>query len=145
MTQTIAYLTFNGNCRQAMTFYQQCLGGELYLQTVGASPAAEGLPGKLKEYILHSSLEKGGIRLLGTDMVPEPGLVRGNAVSIFLQCESESELNAYYEKLSEGGKSLAVPATTFSGSFFGELTDRYGNHWLLSFYPGKAHKDEMLL
>ena len=35
MTQINAYLTFNGNCREAMQFYTDCLGGELYLQTIG--------------------------------------------------------------------------------------------------------------
>jgi PhnB protein len=38
MTTINAYLTFNGNCRQAMTFYRECLGGELTLQAVKGSP-----------------------------------------------------------------------------------------------------------
>jgi PhnB protein len=29
------YLIFNGNCREAMTFYQSCLGGELNVMTFG--------------------------------------------------------------------------------------------------------------
>ena len=28
MTHINAYLNFNGNCREAMTFYAECLGGE---------------------------------------------------------------------------------------------------------------------
>ncbi len=34
MTQIHSYLTFSGNCREAMTFYRECLGGILMLQTV---------------------------------------------------------------------------------------------------------------
>lgn len=39
-----AYLTFNGNCREAMTFYQDCLGGELCFQPLEESLLAPGLP-----------------------------------------------------------------------------------------------------
>jgi PhnB protein len=35
MTQINGYLHFNGDCREAMTFYRECLGGELSLQTIG--------------------------------------------------------------------------------------------------------------
>ena len=38
MAQLNAYLHFQDNCRQAMTFYKDCLGGELTLMTVGESP-----------------------------------------------------------------------------------------------------------
>jgi PhnB protein len=42
MTQINSYLTFNGNCQEAMIFYQKCLGGELTFQTVGESPLSAG-------------------------------------------------------------------------------------------------------
>lgn len=44
MKQLNSYLTFNGRCREAMTFYKECLGGELFLQTVGESSLAEKMP-----------------------------------------------------------------------------------------------------
>ena len=37
MTQIIAYLKLKNNCRAAMNFYQECLGGELEFQTVKGS------------------------------------------------------------------------------------------------------------
>jgi PhnB protein len=49
MTQLNAYLHFNGNCREAMTFYQACLGGELKMQAVGESPMAGQMPPERKE------------------------------------------------------------------------------------------------
>ena len=58
MTQISAYLNFNGNCREAMTFYKNCLGGELSLQTVEGSPMEAGCPAGVKHQILHSSLTK---------------------------------------------------------------------------------------
>ena len=35
MKEINAYLIFNGNCRDVMTFYQKCLGSELQLITFG--------------------------------------------------------------------------------------------------------------
>ena len=32
------YLTFNGNCKEAMGFYKEIFGGELSLMTAGKSP-----------------------------------------------------------------------------------------------------------
>jgi len=56
MAQINSYLNFNDNCREAMTFYKNCLGGELFLQTVGESPMAGVMPSDMKDAILHSSL-----------------------------------------------------------------------------------------
>jgi PhnB protein len=49
MTQINSYLTFNGNCREAMNFYKDCLGGELNLQTIAESPLADKMPAQMKE------------------------------------------------------------------------------------------------
>lgn len=132
-TQIQTYLTFNGNCREAMGFYKDCLGGELTFQTIGESPLSDKMPPKMKEYILHATLTKGNLILMGSDMVPQSGLVKGNAVSLSLNCSSEEEINTFYRKLSEGGTADHAIEVSFWGALFGDLTDKYGNHWLLNF------------
>ncbi len=133
MTNLYAYLTFNGNCREAMTFYKTCLGGELILQTIGKSPMANKLPPKMQSSILHSTLTKNGFVLMGSDMVGERGLIKGNTVSLMLNCASEKEIKAVYKKLSAGGIATHSLEITFWGALFGDLTDKYGNQWLLHF------------
>ena len=133
MGQLNAYLTFNGNCREAMTFYKECLGGELSLQTIGESPLAEKMPAQMKDSILHSSLSSDSILMMATDCVPEPGLIKGNAVSLCLNCNSEDEIRTCFEKLSSGGKTNFPIEDTFWGALFGGLTDKFGNHWLLNY------------
>jgi PhnB protein len=133
MSQINSYLTFSGNCREAMNFYQQCLGGELMFQTVGETPMAEKMPQQMKDHILHSTLTNGELVLMGSDMVPDNGLMRGNAVSLSLMCSSEDEIKKFYEKLSSGGKADHPIENTFWGALFGDLTDKYGNHWLLHY------------
>jgi len=136
MTQINSYLTFSGNCREAMTFYKDCLGGELSLQTIGESPMADKMPQQMRDCILHSTLTKGALVLMASDMVAEEGLKKGNAVSLMLNCSSEEEIKKTYASLSAGGKATHPLEDTFWGAVFGDLTDRFGNHWLLHFDKG---------
>ncbi|HEY5391211.1 MAG TPA: VOC family protein [Hanamia sp.] len=128
-----AYITFSGNCREAMTFYKKCLGGELTFQTIGESPLSEKMPKKIRECILHSTLTNDRLLLMGSDMVSEIGLIKGNAVSLTLNCDSEKEIRSCYKKLSAGGQATHPLKDTFWGALFGGLTDKYGNNWILNF------------
>jgi PhnB protein len=137
MTQINSYLTFSGNCREAMEFYASCLGGELTIQTIGESPLADKMPAQMKNCILHSALTKDALLLLGTDCVPESGLVKGNSVSLALNCSGEEEIRNFYTRLSAGGAATHPLEETFWGALFGDLTDKYGNHWLLNYTRGQ--------
>ena len=116
-----------------MSFYGECLGGELTFQTVGESPLSEKMPGQMKDCILHSTMKKGDLVLMASDMVGKNGLVKGNSVSLMLNCSSEEEIRSCYDKLSEGGERTHELETTFWGARLGNLTDKYGHHWLLHF------------
>jgi PhnB protein len=131
--QLSSYLTFSGNCREAMTFYNNCLGGDLYFQTVGESPLSEKMPAHMRKAILHATLTREDLVLMASDIVSEKGLVRGNAVALMLNCGSEDEIRQCYASLSTGGEQTHPLEMSFWGALFGDLTDRYGNHWLLHF------------
>ena len=128
-----SYLTFNGNCREAMAFYKKCLGGELDFLTIGESPLSETMPLKMKKCILQAVLRNGELVLIGTDMVGEKGILKGNAVSLALTCSSEEELRECYTKLSQGGKETYPLKKTASNILFGGITDKYGNTWILNY------------
>jgi PhnB protein len=131
--QINSYLTFSGNCREAMTFYQKCLGGELSFQTVGESPLSDKMPQQMKKCILHASLTKDALVLMGSDMVSAKGLIKGNAVSLSLNCCSEAEIKTCYAKLAADGKINQQLENTFWGAILGDLTDKFGNNWILNF------------
>jgi PhnB protein len=132
MTKINSYLTFNGNCREAMTFYKECLGGELTLQTVGESPASEQMPAQMKECILHSMLTSGNIVIMGSDMSPQT-LIRGNAFSLMLDFSNEEETRKIYANLSKDGNASHPLQVMFWGALFGHLTDKFGNQWMFNF------------
>lgn len=131
MTQISSYLTFNGNCREAMTFYKSCLGGELFFRTIGDAPLSETMPAAMKACILHATLTVGNWTIMATDMVYDQGLIRGNAVALMLHCSSEKETRRFYKRLAAGGAATQPLAANFWGALSGNLTDRYGNYWLL--------------
>lgn len=133
MTHINSYLTFNGNCREAMAFYQACLGGELYLQTIGESPMADKMPAQMRGSILHATLTHASVIVMGSDMASEHGIIKGNSISLMLNCESEEEIKDCYKKLAEGGTASHPLENTFWGALFGGLTDKFGNHWLLNY------------
>jgi PhnB protein len=136
MNQIIPYLTFPGNCRQAMIFYRDCLGGDLFFQTVRDSPASDNLSGSMQDCIVHATLSIGTVIINGSDMVGDNGLIRGNAVSMLINCSSEHEIRELFKNLSAGGCASHPLETTHWGALFGGLTDRYKNCWLLN-YSGK--------
>ena len=132
MKQINAYLYFNGNCRAAMIFYKTCLGGELTLQTIGESPMADQVPPQMKDLILHAALTNGDMLFMGSDIVPLH-LIAGNAVSLMLKCNSDESIRMAFDKLSEGGIIGNALEETFWGATFGDLTDKFGIHWLFNF------------
>jgi len=133
MPRINSYLTFNGNCREAMTFYKECLGGQLTLQSIGESPLADKMSEQMKGYIVHATLTNGPISLMASDMVSEQGLTIGNSVSLMLDCGNEQQINDFYNKLSADGEATHPVSVSFWGALFGDLTDKFGNHWLLHY------------
>ena len=130
------YLNFEGNCREAMNFYKECLGGTLELMTVGEMPAmAAQMPPEWKDSILHSQLTSGDMVIMGSDMAREKR-VEGNTVHLCINCKSDDELNAFFSKLSAGGKITEPLADMPWGGKYGALTDKYGKHWVFNFQKG---------
>lgn len=142
MTTINSYLTFNGNCREAMTFYKECLGGQLTLQTVAESPVSDQMPDQMpeqmKECILHSMLTSGNITIMGSDMSPQT-LIKGNAVSLMLSFSSEEETRKVYANLSKNGDASQPLEIMFWGALFGHLTDKFGNQWMFNYDANQNH------
>ena len=133
MAQLSSYLHFGGNCRDAMTFYQGCLGGELNVQTVGDTPMAEQMPEEARKQVIHSMLVADGIMILASDMVHGDSVVRGNGMTLCLNCSSEEEIQTLFAKLAEGGNVGEPLRTEFWGGTFGSLTDKFGVNWMFNY------------
>jgi PhnB protein len=129
MTQINAYIHFNGKCREALNFYKDCLGGDVMLQTVAESPMADQWPAELQQGVLHGTLTKDALLLIGSDMPSPEGPATGNHVSLSLTCDA-GEITDYFTKLAEGGVATR-PVHEFFAGYIAALTDKYGMNWIL--------------
>lgn len=132
MTQINAYLNFNGQTREAMSFYQQCLGGELVMQKIAESPMGARVPSEMGAKILHSSLTKDNLMLMASDMMGN-NVKNGNSVALCINCSSDEEINSFFNNLSKGGNINEPLHQSFWGSIFGSLTDKFGVTWIFNY------------
>lgn len=132
MKHTMPYLNFDGNCREAMEFYKQCFGGDLELMTFGGSKDQFPMPPGSEDRILHGALHSGTFILMASDSMPGMPFVVGTNVSVLVTCDSDDEVQTFYDALSKGGQSVMPPADAFWGAHFGMCTDKFGINWMLS-------------
>jgi PhnB protein len=134
MKDITPYLTFNGTCRQAMTFYKDILGGDLELMDFASSPME--VPDEAKNYIMHAILTSNGVTLMASDTMPNQAVTNGNSVSLSINCQSVDEINHLFNSLSDGGEITMPLEDTFWGARFGMLTDKFGTCWMFNYdYP----------
>jgi PhnB protein len=124
------YVTFAGNAREAMEFYQQVFGGDLALNTFGQYGAPDTPEA---DKIMHGMLEApNGFTLMGADTPPGMEHHPGDNMAISLSGDDADELRSYWEKLSAGG-TVSVPLEKqMWGDEFGMCADRFGVPWMVN-------------
>lgn len=131
------YLNFNGNAREAVTFYQQVLGGELTISTFGEFGA--GADATYADRVMHAQLETpDGFTLMASDTGPGMGeVVAGSNFAVSLSGDDEA-LRGYFAGLSEGGTVTMPLERQMWGDEFGMLDDRFGISWLVNIGTGEG-------
>lgn len=131
------YLTFDGQAREAFTFYQQVLGGTLEMMTFAQAPEAEQFPAEHRERIMHVCLTLDDYRLMASDTMPGMDCGSGTyegikGCSISLHPESVAEGERLFAGLSAGGQVVMPMEKTFWAERFGMFTDRFGVSWMVN-------------
>jgi PhnB protein len=130
--QLDAYLTFNGNCADAMRFYQRTLGGKLDLMTHAQSPIAGQTPPGSENRIMHARLAIDGRLLMASDAMvghPYEGM---KGFSLSLIYPTVAEATRVFNALADGGKVIMPIDKTFWAKAFGMLVDRFGTPWMVN-------------
>jgi PhnB protein len=119
MPSVETYLTFNGNCRDAVRFYEQTLGANVELMmTHGESPMAAQAPADFKDQIMHSSLR-----------TPYNGM---HGFTLSLNYESTAEGEKIFNALAAGGKVVMPYQETFWVERWGACVDKFGTPWMVN-------------
>ena len=116
MKEINAYLTFNGNCREAMTFYKESLGGDLNIMTFEESKM--DVPQSEKQKVLHSTLISGKAKLMASDSMNDRPVNNGSSISISVDCESLEEIEKFFKNMSKGANVTMPLQDTFWGARF---------------------------
>lgn len=135
MLRSTPFLLFDGNCAEAMTFYQQCFGGELILTKLGDTPMKAQFPPEKHNRIINAQLKTGAIDLSATDWMASPELEpkQGNTFSIYITGETGEELKGVFAKLAEGAdkdKRTYMELYEVPFGIYGQFTDKYGISWI---------------
>jgi PhnB protein len=122
-------LSFNGQCREAIDFYERCLGGKIqFVLTYGDSPMAEQVPPAWREKILHATLAIGPSILYAADAPPEKYLAP-SGFQLTIGAADAAEAERIFGELSVGGTVQMPLQKTFWSIRFGVLVDRFGIPW----------------
>jgi PhnB protein len=125
------YIHFQGNCRAALTAYQQVFGGRV--EIMDYSDAPDTTPEmKTSGLVMHATLILGDRMLFASDFPPGQAGDPQQAVTISHIAPDDAEARRIFAALAEGGAILMDYQPTFWSDGFGMLKDRFGTHWMVS-------------
>jgi len=136
MPQLSAYLSFDGNCADAMRFYERVLGGRLEtLIRYADAPSDAAMPAlspEDAERIMVARLVLDEQTLLGSDATsghPYPGK---QGIALALVYPTVSDAQRVFDQLADGGNVTMPLQKTFWADAYGALLDRFGTRWMVS-------------
>jgi predicted 3-demethylubiquinone-9 3-methyltransferase (glyoxalase superfamily) len=113
MQKITTFLTFDGRAEEAVDFYVSIFEGSKIVSTSRYGDAGPGAPGTL----MSASFELAGQPFIALN--GGPSFTFSEGISLFVSCESQEEVDRFWEKLSEGGEKGPC----------GWLTDKFGVSW----------------
>lgn len=123
------YLIFDGNAKEAVSFYEKALGGKVVgIMTYGDLPADPDhpMPEEVKSRVMHAHLKVGDADLMFSDTYPGEPYQRGNAIQIAIRPQEPEVAESIFNALAEGGQVVLPLQKTDWSPMYGMVTDRYG-------------------
>lgn len=121
------FLMFEGVAEEAMSLYVGLFSGTVR----SVERWGPGEPGK-EGLFKRATFTLAGHELVAFDSPAKHEFTFTPSTSLFVECETEAELDAAYAKLVEGGKALMPLGQYGFSRKFGWVNDRYGVSWQLN-------------
>jgi predicted 3-demethylubiquinone-9 3-methyltransferase (glyoxalase superfamily) len=122
------FLMFQGNAEAAMNLYVSLFSGSAVERIERYGPGEPGAEGTLRQ----AAFTVGGQRLLCFDSPQRHDFSFTPSFSLFIECESEAELDGAFATLAAGGQVLMPPASYGFSQKFAWVSDRFGVSWQLN-------------
>jgi PhnB protein len=116
-----------------MTFYHQCLGGELTLTKLGDTPMKSQFPLEKHARIINAHLTNDAVDVSATDWMASPDFdpLLGNTFAIFLTGETYAELKVVFDKLKDGENNTRLQELhDMPFGIYGQFYDKFGIQWI---------------
>jgi len=127
----IPYLTFPGTCMAAMTYYAEIFDGTIELTMKASDMPDFPVPDDKKDWMAHMTLKIGDGELLASDaLMGDAAPMAGCSVLIDLPTAAQGR--AVFERMAQDGAVQMPYQATFWSPGFGQLTDKFGIHWMIS-------------
>ncbi len=129
MTRTVStFLMFDGQAEQAMLFYVSLFRRAEIGSVERWGAGEQGAEGSIKR----AHFRLAGHELICFDSPIKHDFTFTPAISLFVECEDEAELDSAFEQLSSGGQ-VFMPLDNYGFSRkFGWVSDRFGVSWQLN-------------
>jgi PhnB protein len=124
------YINFNGQCEEALRYYEQHLGANvLFMMKWAEMPEADRhTPPGMANKVLHVRVALADSHILAAD-IPTAEPMR--SAYLTLAVDSNEEAERIYNALAEGGEVFMKLGETFFARRFGQLRDRFGINWMI--------------
>lgn len=122
------FLMFSGNAEEAMNFYTSIFDQSeiISITRYGANEAGK------EGTVLNAIFTLNGQEFMCIDSSVKHEFTFTPAISLYVTCDTEDEIDRLFEKLSEDGQVLMpLSAYPFSKKF-GWVADKYGVSWQLT-------------
>jgi PhnB protein len=128
------FLTFNGECREALDFYAKVFNRKPeQVMTFGQNP--DGSSDADKDKILYASIPIEGCNVMFSDCPSGLAFVKGNNICLTIGLKDDAEIKKVFDSLAAGGQIGMKLEKTFFSELFGMVTDRFGINWQISKIP----------
>lgn len=122
------FLMFQGNADAAMAFYLSLFDGAEILAVSHYGPDGPGPEGTVE----HATFALAGQQFMAIDSHVAHNFTFTPAMSLYVQCDSEAEIDRLYTALAEGGQALMPLGGYGFSTRFGWVNDRFGVSWQLN-------------
>lgn len=135
-----AFISFNGNCREAVDFYAKVFGQDKpQIMSYGDGPSDPEFPltEESKDLVMFTFLSISGSRVLFSDNPPGMPYVSGNNIGLTIVSKELDEIKSWFASLKVGGKVIMDLQETFWSKCYGFLTDKFGIQWQFNYDSGQ--------
>jgi predicted 3-demethylubiquinone-9 3-methyltransferase (glyoxalase superfamily) len=131
MQKITPFLWFDNNAEEAVKFYTEAFANSKILTTSRYNEASANAAGQPEGSLMTAEFELNKQKFVALNGGPIFKFTP--AISFFVSCETEEEIDALWEKFSEGNQKIFWPLQKYVWSEkYGWLTDKYGLSWQLT-------------